>query len=79
MTIEEFTSVISAAARIELDDPQTSFTAQGLDSLGLLNVLVAVEDSYSIEIDPASFADGLPRTPAEMHAYAESMVTTHAE
>lgn len=78
MTIEEFTAVISAAARIELDDPQASFTDQGLDSLGLLNVLVAVEDSYSIEIDPTSFADGLPRTPAEMHAYAESAVTTHA-
>ena len=56
MTIEEFTAVISTAARVELDDPQTSFTAQGLDSLGLLNVLVAVEDSYSIEIDPGGDA-----------------------
>lgn len=75
MTLEDFTRTLAAETRAELNDPQASFSSQGLDSLGLLTVLVTVEDLYSIEIDPSAFADGFPRTPAAMHAYAERTVS----
>lgn len=79
MTIDEFTAFLSAETGIELTDPQAPFTDQGIDSFGYLGVLVAVEDRYSIEIDPTSFTEGLPRTPAELHDFAEHAASARTE
>ncbi|WP_058235082.1 acyl carrier protein [Devriesea agamarum] len=72
MTLTEFTDLLTQKCGLTIDDPTLPFASCGVDSLTLLDILVAVEDTYRIDIDPAMLADGRLGNAADLHAFAEA-------
>jgi len=57
-------------------DPDRPLVDQGIDSLGMLTLMVAIEDSLGIELDPESLADGRGSTPSGLLSLVEQPKAT---
>ena len=54
MTQAEFNQFIESTCSATIVDPDRPLVDQGIDSLGMLTLMVAIEDSLGIELDPES-------------------------
>jgi acyl carrier protein len=72
MTQPEFDDLIARTCQVTVTDPNTPLADLGIDSLAHLNLLVAVEQRYAIEIDPDELLDPALATPAGLREYAEA-------
>ena len=71
MQQHEFNQFIQQKCSATITDPEVSLIDQGIDSLALLGLLVAIEDELGVELDPEALADGRLSTPSALHEYIE--------
>jgi acyl carrier protein len=71
----QFDQFVAESTKIVVTDPQKPFVDLGLDSLGFLNLMMAVEARFGIELDPDDLANPELATPAGLRAYAASRST----
>lgn len=71
MLQREFDQFIEQKCSITITDPEISLADQGVDSLAMLGLLVAVEDDLGIELDPEALADGRLSTSSALLKYIE--------
>lgn len=71
----QFDQFVAESTTIVVTDPQRPFVDLGLDSLGFLNLMMAVEERFGIELDPDDLANPELATPAGLRAYAAARST----
>ena len=76
MTQAEFNQFIESTCSATIVDPDRPLVDQGIDSLGMLTLMVAIEDSLGIELDPESLADGRGSTPSGLLSLVEQLKAT---
>ncbi|MSS44608.1 acyl carrier protein [Cutibacterium sp. WCA-380-WT-3A] len=76
MTQAEFNQFIETTCSATILDADRPFVDQGIDSLGMLTLMVAVEDQLGIELDPEALADGRGSTPSGLLSLIEQSKAT---
>jgi acyl carrier protein len=71
MSQSQFDQFVERICAVTVTDPQVSLVALGVDSLNTINLLMALEDEYGVEIDPGLLADEALSTPAELWRYVQ--------
>jgi acyl carrier protein len=71
----QFDQFVTERTKIVVTDPRKPFVDLGLDSLGFLNLVMAVEEQFGIELDPDDLANPELATPAGLRAYAAARST----
>jgi acyl carrier protein len=69
MNQSQFDQFVERICSVTVTDPQTSFVNLGVDSLNTINLVLAVEEEYGVEIDPEALADEALATPAGLWGY----------
>ncbi len=73
MTQQQFDQIVHDVCGVEVDDPHRPLVDLGVDSLGYLSLVMAVEEHYGVEIDPEVLTDPELSTPAGLRDYVESL------
>jgi acyl carrier protein len=73
MTQQQFDQLIHDVCGVEVSDSQRPLVDLGIDSLGYLSLVMAVEEHYGVEIDPEALTDPELSTPAGLRGYVESL------
>lgn len=71
----QFDQFVAESTTIVVTDPHKPFVDLGLDSLGFLDLMMAVEVRFGIELAPDDLANPELATPAGLRAYAASRST----
>ena len=75
MQQQEFNQFIQQKCSTAIIDPDTSLVDQGIDSLAMLGLLVAIEDELGVELDPEALSDGRLSTPSALYEYVQNATT----
>ncbi|HEV2635878.1 MAG TPA: acyl carrier protein [Actinocrinis sp.] len=67
----EFDQFVARICDVKVTDPEASLVQLGVDSLRTINLVMAVEDEYGVEIDPDILADDTLSTPAGLWRYVQ--------
>jgi acyl carrier protein len=71
MSQSQFDQFVERICSVTVTDPQVSLVALGVDSLSTINLLMALEDEYGVEIDPEVLADDALSSPAGLWRYVQ--------
>ncbi|WP_032378847.1 phosphopantetheine-binding protein [Rhodococcoides fascians] len=63
MQRSQFDSVLAALAPESVVAPDRPFSQSSIDSLGVVNILVAIEDAFGVEFDEQSLTTGAALSP----------------
>lgn len=74
MLQSEFNQFIEQNCSVTITDAEASLADQGVDSLAMLGLLVAVEEDLGVELDPESLANGELSTPSALFRYVERVM-----
>lgn len=69
MSQSQFDQFVERICSVTVTDPQASLVSLGVDSLNAINLVMAVEDEYGVEVDPEALADVALSTPAGLWNY----------
>jgi acyl carrier protein len=71
MNQSQFDQLVESVCEVTVSDPEKPLVDLGVDSLGYLNLVLAVEERYGFEIDPDRLADEALASPAGLWRFAE--------
>lgn len=73
MNQSSFNQLVESVCEVVVSDPAKPLVDLGVDSLGYLNLMLAVEARYGIEIDPDRMSDEDLATPVGIWRFAEEL------
>jgi acyl carrier protein len=74
MNQSQFDQLVATTCEVDVTDSEVALVDLGIDSLGHLALLMAIEERYGIEIDPDELLDPALSTAAGLWRYAEGRV-----
>lgn len=74
MQRSQFDALLADLVPQAVATPSASFSNSGVDSLGVVNLLVAIEDTFGVEFDDQSLAGGTDMSPDSLYDTASALV-----